>query len=149
MGRRVPLQFLQTLNGDGSRGLFPGNVATEIGHGMPSSKHPNVLRNISEINQKNCPSKQNIEGREIDRCIGISLFRPCANVFAKNRETSFPSNTNNILDNIQYNTWSSHIAECIVTRVEEFVFLANVFLSGFYLRSVLREGFVKIRWRRV
>ena len=40
MGARVP-QFLQTQNRDAFRRLFRGNVATEIGHGIPSRKHPN------------------------------------------------------------------------------------------------------------
>ena len=34
--RRVPPEFLPTQTGDGFRGLLRGNVATEIGYGIPS-----------------------------------------------------------------------------------------------------------------
>ena len=50
MRRRVPPMFLQTQNGDEFRSLFHGNVATELGHGIPF--HHNARINLTKLLQR-------------------------------------------------------------------------------------------------
>ena len=110
VGRRVPLQFLQkkTQSRDDFGGLFPGNVATEIGHGIlsptlfypyiivtsglgSSPKFPDPYEIPSSVKR---PFQQKVRRKGKRR---ISVVKSSATVRGGNRPRNFLFFANNLL----------------------------------------------------